>query len=140
MDLLGYFWEESRDEGYPYPKGALEDEERHAKAVLLGRVHSSLKKYARTPYLGKRERHSLFTPGAESFLILAVLWYGGNGRCFRLAAQKTHHDGRNEHSSSRNAGARDSSYAGDTSCPNAVIKRKNASFTAGVFLLGEVRA
>ena len=48
MDLLGYVRQKSGDEEYPYQEGNLEAEGRNAQALLLGRLHSSLKA---TPHL-----------------------------------------------------------------------------------------
>lgn len=43
VDLLGYIRQKSGDERYPYREGTLENERRHAQAVLLGRLYTSLK-------------------------------------------------------------------------------------------------
>src|SRR3989338_4352976 len=43
MDLLGHLRQKSGDEGYPHQEGALEAEGWNAQALLLGRLHSSLK-------------------------------------------------------------------------------------------------
>src|SRR3989344_6725285 len=43
VDLLGYVRQKNGDARYPYQKGPLETKRRNAQALLLGRLHSSMK-------------------------------------------------------------------------------------------------
>jgi hypothetical protein len=52
MDLLGYVWQKSGDEDYPYRESTLEAYGRNAQTLLLGRLPASLKPACRQA--GKR--------------------------------------------------------------------------------------